>query len=650
MKPNNQNSTSKNLNPYEEKETNHINSPWVIDGCYIKTILDNILTIVPAIDIYKSEFTIDGYNPPSKSLANILFQKFSLIPKLIVDISEQDQIIQAKIRVALFKHEIEICSAHQDLNIDHIIINNNWYPILHGTLIEIIVFLSQNNLDIGELSLEQYLSITRIKHLENFIIINKLPQLLNIDKKKKLQQPIIQGFNAVLYDYQIKGFNWLNRFYKEEFGCILGDEMGLGKTMQIIALMLQQSSELKFKSLVICPASLLENWRREISKFAPSIKTVIHSGNERTGFKEVLENVQTIITSYDVLLRDIALFKSLNLNLTVCDEAQMLKNPKAQRTLAVKKLNSKCRIAVTGTPFENRIEDIWSIIDFVAPRFLGTLNEFQREFDGSISSATKLEPLISPLILRRLVKDVAKDLPHKIEISETLLMSEIVSFSYEQKREEIIRNYGKNATLISIMTLRMLCCDPELALKNGINYDKHNTKLQRLREILFEIYKSGEKAIIFTSFIEASDKIKKNILEDLNCFVKTIDGRTEIESRQDIIDEFSKISGSAFLVLNPKAAGTGLNITAANHVIHFNLEWNPAVEDQASARAYRRGQTKPVFIRRLYYANTIEEFVNNKIETKRLLANATVVGITGENSDMLDVYEALKYSPIHPTT
>ena len=191
----------------------------------------------------------------------------------------------------------------------------------------------------------------------------------------------------------------------------------------------------------------------------------------------------------------------------------------------------------------------------------------------------------------------------------------------------------------------MFCCEPSLALKDGINYDSVNNKYQRLKEILLEISRTGEKALIFTSYREMTDKIISGIETDLKCYVNYIDGRVNIQERQDIIDKFSEVSGPAFLVLNPKAAGTGLNITAANHVIHYNLEWNPSVEDQASARAYRRGQTRPVFIHRLFYIDTIDEYIDSRVELKRKISDKSVIGVNGESEQAEDIYKALQYTP-----
>jgi SNF2 family DNA or RNA helicase len=345
------------------------------------------------------------------------------------------------------------------------------------------------------------------------------------------------------------------------------------------------------------------------------------------------------------MIRDVELLNRIDWNVMVCDEAQAIKNYESQRSIAVRKIHSNSRIAVSGTPFENRLTDIWSLFDFIVPGLLGGVEYFNKNYPNSISGAQKLEPIISPLILRRLVKDVADDLPERIDIPEVISMNDFLEDLYDQQRNEIIAEYGPQASLIQIQSLRMMCCDPSLVLKDGIDYSTRNPKLQRLIELVSEIFANGEKVLVFTSYTAMADLILSLLLDQFGCYVRTIDGRTPVPQRQEIIDEFSKTAGKAALVLNPRAAGAGLNITAANHVIHYNLEWNPAIEDQASARAHRRGQTLPVFIRRLYYAGSVEEFVNSKIEEKRALSNAAVEGVGGLTEDFMNIYEALQYTP-----
>jgi SNF2 family DNA or RNA helicase len=601
--------------------------------------------IPSAREVLDAEFKQIGLPAPSKDITELLFSKIPLKCKIRIHSVEKGS--QSFINLDLIATQNnEIISNNFDVfEADHVIVNGVWYPIYKENINEVISILERAKIKPGRISLHSYLHL--IRHPDAVDLMEFSREVIgdNDDVIHPEKQLEIHGFRATLYPYQIKGYNWLKRITDESFGCILGDEMGLGKTVQVIALMLQEINSKRPPILVVCPSSILENWRRELAKFAPDIHVLLHSGASRTGLPIVLERYDLVITSYDLIIRDFSLFQMVHWNLLICDEAQAVKNPGAQRTLAVKNLKRRVTVAITGTPFENRLSDVWSIIDLTVPDLLGSFQSFKQEFPDSIQSALLLEPLVSPLILRRKVSEVAKDLPARVDIPEAILMQENLSEYYEQLKASIINKYGKSASLVSIGILRMFCCDPTLALKDNINWDGMNTKIQRLREIVLEIFLAGEKAIIFTSYTGMADKIASMIQQDLKCYTNIIDGRTEIPQRQLIIDEFSIQKKSAFLVLNPRAAGTGLNITAANHVIHYNLEWNPALEDQASARAYRRGQERPVFVHRLFYVGTIEEYVDQKVEHKRQISDAAIIGIKGDLAEFEEVHRALQFSP-----
>ena len=339
------------------------------------------------------------------------------------------------------------------------------------------------------------------------------------------------------------------------------------------------------------------------------------------------------------------MFKMIEWNLVVLDEAHLIKNPYAKRTLSLKLLKKRVAIAVTGTPIQNCLVDLWSVMDFVLPGLLGDLKTFESQYADNVSSAEKLEQLISPVLLRRLVSEVASDLPERIDIPQALEMSDSEIAEYEEERKRIIEEYGNNASLVSIAKLRMYCTHPFLL--NNLSGDpaEYSIKYQRFIEILQEILEMGEKVLIFTSYSKMIDILVSDIISRFKVFCSYIDGRVEMEKRQQIIDTFGKVDGSAVLVLNPRAAGVGLNITAANHVVHYNLEWNPAVEDQASARAYRRGQDRPVTVHRLYYTDTVEEVINMRIDQKRLLFQSAVVGHDGSSETYNDILKAISMSP-----
>ena len=290
--------------------------------------------------------------------------------------------------------------------------------------------------------------------------------------------------------------------------------------------------------------------------------------------------------------------------------------------------------------------DIWSIADFAIPSLLGSRKEFEHNFPDSIDNASTLEPILTPIMLRRRVAEVAKDLPERIDIPQPLELDRVSAEIYEELRHEAADN-GK-PSFATLVRLRMFCTHPWL-LDRSIGTGTASScspKLDRLLEILDEIISNKGKALLFTSFQKSIDLLTNEIERYFGIPTRYIDGRVPVDKRQPIIDAFSSSDQSALLILNPHAAGTGLNITAANHVIHFNLEWNPAVEDQASARAYRRGQKYPVTVHRMFYINTVEDIINDRMERKRDLASAAVIGTDGRSAEMEDIMAALRVSPV----
>jgi SNF2 family DNA or RNA helicase len=450
------------------------------------------------------------------------------------------------------------------------------------------------------------------------------------------------GITANLYPYQQDGWRWLQFCLSERLGGLLGDEMGLGKTLQVISLFTDPGSRNIFPALVIAPGSLLENWCREIAKFAPGLKILKHHGGNRTGRYTDLRQYDVIITSYDTVLRDGGMMGMIEWPIVILDEAQWIRNPDADRTRAVKQLRRQTAFAVTGTPVENRLSDFWSIMDFVAPGHLGTRSDFEKNYANDIDGALRLEKIASPLMLRRRVAEVANDLPPRIDIPVAIELTESEAVAYENIRNAIASKYGRAANLVAIGQLRMFCAHPVLVGAPAADF----SKFSRLIEIIEEIFACSEKVIIFTSYNDMAARIAEFIRTRFNVFTGCINGSVAIDERQPLIDNFSAVEGSAALVLNPKAGGAGLNITAANHVIHYNLEWNPALEDQASARSHRRGQERPVTVHRLFCAGTVEEVVDDRLSSKRALASAAVVGITGSASDYADLARALAISPM----
>ena len=530
--------------------------------------------------------------------------------------------------------------------IDQCVCENEWFYVTGSTKEIESVFHSAKIFNSGIITISQYVEI--LLRQEVFFpgtLVNLVESSL-LDKPIDADGEIPVQIQAKLYEYQRRGFFWLKYMLEENNGCILGDEMGLGKTLQVISVMQDYKNNNKSPMLVVAPVSLLQNWIRECNRFAPELKVLIHHGSKRTGRYKDFEAFDVVIVSYNTAVSDTALLSMVAWNLVVLDEAQNIKNPGSERTKYVKKIPRNSCIAVSGTPFENHVSDIWSIVDFIKPGLLGTQSEYERNITDDIAGADKIEPILTPLMIRRLVADVAQDLPDKVVIPQPIVMSEQEISNYERFREEALSGEEK-PSLGVLQKMRMFCTHPQLCdVEEGNNPWDCSVKYQRMCEILEEIIERGEKAIMFTSFQKMFDIIEKDIPKRLGIRVYQIDGRTNVPDRQPIVDEFNGYNGSALLVLNPRAAGTGLNITSANHVIHYNLEWNPALEDQASARAYRRGQQKTVFVYRLFYSDTVEEIVNDRIERKRSIAKAAIVGTDGSIENKEDIVAALNISPL----
>ncbi|MFC1740106.1 DEAD/DEAH box helicase, partial [Pseudomonadota bacterium] len=530
---------------------------------------------------------------------------------------------------------------------DHIVFNDVWYPFATGSVNQITEVLQQAGVsETGQIGFKAFL-LLRNKAQSNGLVIDRTAgQILHPRTEFAPDEASPALFSGSLYPYQREGRQWLTFISEQELGGILADEMGLGKTVQIIATLASPNRSRYVPSLVVAPTTLLENWRREFKKFAPAITTLVHQGAQRTGLPRELGSYDTVITSYETVVRDGSLFAMIDWRIVILDEAQAIKNPDTRRSAAMKRLKRASGIAVTGTPVENNLRDLWSILDFAVPGYLGDEQQFEQKFCNDTEGAAMLEPYVSPLMLRRRVAEVARDLPPRIDIPEVLMLTERESALYEQIRQEIIEEYGAAANLVALTKLRMFCAHPRL-LEEDEHYSVDEfSKFRRLCEIAEEIYANDEKVIVFTSYNMMSDIIRDYMRSEYSVFAETIDGRTKVSERQQIVDRFTEYGGPGLLTLNPRAAGTGLNITAANHVIHYNLEWNPAVEDQASGRAYRRGQLKPVTVHRLFIADTVEEVINYRLQSKRDISETAVVGVVGDVDERNDILRALQVSPI----
>jgi SNF2 family DNA or RNA helicase len=463
----------------------------------------------------------------------------------------------------------------------------------------------------------------------------------------------IAGLEAELFPYQARGVQWMSETVSRTGGLILADEMGLGKTLQIIALLMIDRPGTQAPALIVCPTSLIANWIREIAKFAPTLDVAVHRGARRTGVVSGLQESQVLITTYDTMMNDIAIFSSLEWSWVICDEAQAIKNPHSNRRQAIATIPRKRAIPMTGTPVENSLVDLWSLTDFAIPGLLGSLSEFESSFPDSLDSGQQLKRLTDPIILKRRVADVASDLPERIDVDVPLELDDRLIDHYRDVRDATMEKYPVAGALVATLQLQLVCAHPWLrnseeteedaAIVSAADMPLVTPKMERAVDLLREAFANGRKVIVFALFNRIGDLLKQACSEMPDTHWGAINGSTPQEDRQAIIDVFAAHKGSACLVLNPKAAGSGLNITAATVVIHFTPVWNPALEAQASARAHRRGQTEPVTVYRLFYLDTVEEVMIDRSAWKNDLANETVPVST---RDADDLKRALEIMPV----
>lgn len=463
----------------------------------------------------------------------------------------------------------------------------------------------------------------------------------------------IPSLNADLFPYQSRGVQWMWNTLSHTGGLVLADEMGLGKTLQIIALLMIEPPVPEAPALIICPTSLITNWAREIKRFAPTLGVIVHRGAHRTGVISGLKVSQVVITTYDTMVNDIAIFSSFEWSWVICDEAQAIKNPSSNRRQAIATIPRKRAIPMTGTPVENTLVDLWSLTDFAIPGLLGSLSEFEAVFPDSIESGQQLKLLTDPIILKRQVTDVAEDLPERIDIDVPLELDDRLIDYYRDVREATMAKYPVAGALVATLQLQLVCAHHWLRQSNDSEENAEivpadsiplmTPKMERTADLLREAFLNGRKVIVFALFNRIGDLLRQACTSRPDIHWGAINGSTPQEDRQSIIDIFTIHEGPACLVLNPKAAGAGLNITAATVVIHFTPVWNPAIEAQASARAHRRGQTQPVTVYRLFYLNTVEEVMINRSSWKNDLANEAVP-VSMRDAD--DLKRALEIMPV----
>ena len=436
-----------------------------------------------------------------------------------------------------------------------------------------------------------------------------------------------------LREYQLAGFDWLTRLAANNLGGILADEMGLGKTVQTLAFL--RAHQGVGPALIVCPTSLVTNWENEARKFTPELKTLVLEGADRAARFNSIADVDMVITSYALLRRDIDTLREINFSTAVLDEAQHIKNPETQNAQAAYALRATHRFVLTGTPMENSVRDLWSIMNFALPGYLGNRNDFRERYELPIARGSapdvqrRLSRRLQPFLLRRRKRDVAKDLPEKIEQVVPCNLTNHQRAAYDALLREIqqgLGGSGKNVNagaqrmkmLTGLLRLRQVCCDLRLV---GIDKEETSAKLDLLDELLEEAIDGEHRVLVFSQFVSMLHLVRER-LEKLEIPFCYLDGSTK--KRQEVVDRFQSDSAIPVFLISLKAGGVGLNLSAADTVIHFDPWWNPAVEAQATDRAHRIGQTRVVTAYKLITRDTVEEKILRLQEKKRAAIDAAI--------------------------
>lgn len=478
-------------------------------------------------------------------------------------------------------------------------------------------------------------------------------------KPIEVEEP--NGLNGTLRPYQMTGLKWLWTNVAKGFGCCMADDMGLGKTIQVISLILKLKEENKLKEpvLVVCPTTLMGNWIKELQMFAPSLSVITYHGLDR----KLDTKKDVILTTYAIMRIDVEEIKKYNWGMIVVDEAQNIKNPDTAQTVAIKALKSNIKIAMTGTPVENRLTELWSIFDFINKGYLGSLKDFQKSYAIPIerfkenSRATKLKLSVSPFVLRRLKTDktVISDLPDKVVLNDYCYLEKAQAVLYEKTLNEMMdkisgfSGVNRRGNIFKLITaLKQICNHPYQFLKSGGTSKELSGKAEKCISLVQNIIDSDEKTLIFTQYKEMGDLLSKIISEECATDPSFFHGSLTVPQRENLIEDFQNNKERKVMILSLKAGGTGLNLTSATNVIHYDLWWNPAVEEQATDRTYRIGQSKNVMVHRLITLGTFEEKIDEMLKSKKELADLAVYEgekIITELSDD-EIYEIFSLSGI----
>ncbi len=524
-----------------------------------------------------------------------------------------------------------------------------WMELDRDNLQDMLDFMQQHNDATPELSVPELLR-KLAEEADSFeldvqdSLAQMLAKLSDNSQWELIDNP--EKLNAELRDYQKRGVAWLR--YLENLGLngCLADDMGLGKTMQVISLLVLEREQTRpAPTLLIAPTSVIGNWQKEIEKFAPQLTTLMHHGSEREqrvdAFKQLCLQYDLLITSYTLARKDSKLLGALQWRRIVLDEAQNIKNPKAAQTKAILKLKGDSRLALTGTPVENRLMDLWSIFNFLNPGYLGKQAQFRKTYelpvqrDNDPRQSAILKKLIQPFILRRLKTDQAiiKDLPDKIDnkiycnlSKEQASLYEVVVQDVVAQLEEAEGIQRQGLMLSTLMKLKQICNHPMQFLQDGSAFSPERShKLERISEMLEEAMAQGDSVLVFTQFTEIGEHMERYLAREKHYKTYYLHGGTPRAKREQMISAFQDPeTGPAVFILSLKAGGVGITLTQANHVFHFDRWWNPAVENQATDRAFRIGQQKNVFVHKFVTLGTLEERIDQMISNKQKMADSIV--------------------------
>lgn len=523
-------------------------------------------------------------------------------------------------------------------------LNGTWVEVNHKRLEELLAKLEHYD---GTMSLKEALTSSSLKdeagdeiQITNGQWLRHFKTLLRKPEETNVNVP--QDLHATLRPYQLTGYKWLSMMDTYGFGACLADDMGLGKTLQVISFLEGLREKKQAHALLIVPASLLGNWESELNKFAPDLDFVILHTSRVKVIKEYQEHIPFLtITTYALATKIMPLSEG-NWDVLILDEAQAIKNPKTKQSVGIKKLNARMRIAMTGTPIENDYSNLWSLFDFLNKGLLGTLSEFKaftNELSEDPGNIAKLRNMVAPFILRRLKTDssIIKDLPDKVEVTDhiqlskkqvALYNSEVESLKTEIETVEAKQRRG--VVLKYITRFKQICNHPDQFAHDEVFKPNDSGKFEMLKDVCTTILDKRERVLVFTQYKELCEPLSHYLEGIFHKKGFIINGSTPVKERQKLVEAFNGENYIPYMVLTVKAAGTGLNLTAANHVIHFDRWWNPAVENQASDRAYRIGQTKKVIVHKFVCVGTIEEKVDEMITKKQKMAN-DILASTGEN-------------------